>query len=705
MADDKEKKGGKGYSVDEILAEYGSGKYPKPKVVEFPERQTPQEPPAPAGGPDDGELPQPLVREVKKPAPKEDKPIPEIVPENMGRAIGAQLHTLLRKADHYADHMYDQAEPDEETRRAEKYTPGVDQEELPDENGNTRPRKPRLRVVKPRELPPDVPPAKLAAQYQKGLKGQNLRVRLAVLLSIGAVVCSLELPFVPWAALAGTAEGFGLTVYQLRSLILTDLLLLTGLACWEVLFQGAKQLFTLRPRGETVLLFAWVFTLLDGATAGRLEPRYSCLPYAAVTAFGLAFALWGTHAKRRGDRLGAKAASQARSPYVVAWNDALWSSRPAYTKASGTAAGFGSRLQMEDGGHLAYRIAAPLLLLGCLLCALMASVGQGVPGRFLWAASACFTAAGSWSALLAFGLPYRKLAERLNKMGAALSGWWGISHCTPGGVIVSDLDLFPTGSITVTQIKVFGNMAQEKVVAYTATMLRLMDCGLTRPFHDLLRTQGALYREVSGLEWHEGGASGVIRGREVLVGTAAYMHLMKVRLPAGYNVKHAVYCAIDGQLAGMFLLEYTLSEYVNPSLSALMRSGISPILATRDPNLIPAFLGQRFKLPVDKMEFPPVGRRLELSAPGADEDGELVALLSREGLSVYCDAVVGGRRLRQATYWGLAFALGGSVIGLFLTFYLTSIGAFASLTVGNFLVFMAAWLVPELLIANWVNQF
>ena len=209
--------------MDEILAEYGSGKYPRPKVVEFPEDRRVQTPPQPE--PDDGELPQPLVREVKKPAPKEDKPIPEIVPENMGRAIGAQLHTLLRKADHYADHMYDQAEPDEETRRAEKYTPGVDQEELPDENGNTRLRKPRLRVVKPQDLPPDVLPAKLAAQYPKGLKGQNLRVRLAVLLSIGAVVCSLELPFVPWGSLAGTAEGFGLTVYQLRSLILTGPLL------------------------------------------------------------------------------------------------------------------------------------------------------------------------------------------------------------------------------------------------------------------------------------------------------------------------------------------------------------------------------------------------------------------------------------------------------------------------------------------------
>lgn len=45
------------------------------------------------------------------------------------------------------------------------------------------------------------------------------------------------------------------------------------------------------------------------------------------------------------------------------------------------------------------------------------------------------------------------------------------------------------------------------------------------------------------------------------------------------------------------------------------------------------------------------------------------------------------------------------MIGLCLTFYLTSIAAFGSLTVANFLVFMGAWLVPQVLIANWVNQF
>ena len=100
-----------------------------------------------------------------------------------------------------------------------------------------------------------------------------------------------------------------------------------------------------------------------------------------------------------------------------------------------------------------------------------------------------------------------------------------------------------------------------------------------------------------------------------------------------------------------------------------------------------------------------MNRRLELSGREQEEDGEPVALLSREGLGVYCDALVGGRRLRQAVRWGLTFALASSVIGLCLTFYLTSMGAYASLTVTNFLIFMAAWLVPELLIANWVNQY
>lgn len=75
---------------------------------------------------------------------------------------------------------------------------------------------------------------------------------------------------------------------------------------------------------------------------------------------------------------------------------------------------------------------------------------------------------------------------------------------------MTDGDLFPTGAVRVSGVRVFGEFPNEKVVAYTATLLRVLDCGLTRPFHDLLRSQGAFYREASAIRFHEGGVTGAI---------------------------------------------------------------------------------------------------------------------------------------------------------------------------------------------------
>ncbi len=662
------------FSVDEILAEYSS----KSKVIEFPQGEDDL--------PDD-----PMPRPARKP-----KPVDEIAPETPLHGLAARVATWRRRADHYADHMYDQAEPDEETLLAEKYIPGVDKEE-PSEAEPVR-----RRIRRPAKVPPDTPAADLAVRYQRGLKGRGRRVGFAVFLSLLSIVLSLDLSNgLPFQLPFPLPDD----LFQLQCWVLAGVLLIVGALCYDILWLGIKNLAYLRPGAETLMTFAWAFTMADALTAGLLEERMNCLPCVAVTALGLSLHLWGYQAHRKADRLTAKAAAQARTPYVVTLDENKWSGRPAYTKWSGSSVGFGSQMQLPDAGQRTYRIAGPLLLLACLLCSVMASVGQSVPGRFLWAASSIFTAASPWSALLAYGLPYKKLAARLNRVGAALAGWMGASRSRQGGIIMTDVDLFPPGSVKVAQIKVFGGVATEKAVAYTATLLRVLNCGLTRPFHDLLRTQGAFYREVSGVRPHEGGISGIIRNQEVLVGTASFMHLMKVPMPQGLNVKNAVFCSISGQLAGMFLLEYKMSTEVNPALSSLMRADVNPILATRDFNLIPALLGQKFRLPVDKMEFPPVERRLELSKADQEHDEIPIALLCREGLTAYSDAVVGARRLRSAARLSLLFTVLSAVIGVALTFYLTAVGGYTSLTPMVFLVFMALWLVPELFIANWVNQF
>lgn len=713
MSDQKERSNKTEYSVDDILAEYGSGKYSKPKVVDFPEPDKSSVSREPESAPDRpaSQKPKPSRPVQQSRAAQPERPVPleepedeetgeddgivEIEPVSVFHALAARLHTLRRRADHYADHMYDQDEPDEETRKAERYIPGVDREELPEE-GSRRPARKHL----PTRAVPDTAPSDLAARYARGLKGKRVRVILSMLLAFVCALVSIDLP----AAFDWSGQAGAMPLERLRLWIILGAFLLTAVLCGEIVVRGFVKLATLRLGAETLLAFAVLATLADG-TALALTGWRDGLPCCAVTAFSLAFALWGDYAHQRGDRLSARAAAQVKEPYVVTLDEEAWSGRPAYAKWSGTQAGFGSQLQMEDGVQRAYLVAAPLLLLACLVCSALAAVTQKDGKVFLWAASATFTAASSWSALLVYGLPYHKLARRLFNVGAALAGWPGVSRCREGGIVMTDTDLFPTGAVRVSGVRVFGDFSNEKVVAYTASLLRVLDCGLTRPFHDLLRSQGAFYREVSGVRYHEGGVTGIIRNQEVVVGTAAFMHLVDVDLPQGLNVKHAIFCAINGELAGIFALNYAMSSAVNPCLSALMGNGASPILATRDPNLIPALLGQKFKLPVDKMEFPPVDRRLELSGQERDHDETPVALLSREGLGPYCDAVVGGRRLRTVARLGAAFTLAGSVLGVALTFYLTFVGAVSSLTPVNFLVFMALWLVPAWLLNNWVNQY
>ena len=683
MAEQKDRTNQTEYSVDEILAEYGTGRYAPSKVTEFPE---PEQEPVPQPGPD------PVVFPTREKDPDEE--MAEIRPVSLFHGLAARMHTFLRRADHYADHMYDQAEPDEATLKAERYIPGVDREEIPAQPQRVR------RLRRPRVPKPDTPPAELAKRYTKGLKSKRIRGTFALLFSVLCMLVSLDLSFFDWAGASPLPVPLG----DLRLMILLELLAGVGGLCFELIGRGVATLFRLRPGAETLLAAAFLFTAADGAALLLTHSREG-LPCCAVISFGLTFSLWGDLNHRRGDRLSARAAAQTQNPFAVTLDEGKWSGRAAYAKASGVQTGFGSQLQEDDGVQRAYRVAAPLLLTVCLVCSAFVGTARNSWQDFLWAASSMLTACCGWSALRAYAIPYRKLADRLFQIGAALAGWPGVVRCRTGGILMTDNDLFPTGAVQITNVRLYGDVSDEKAVAYTASLLRALDCGLTRPFHDLLRSHGAFYREVSGFRCHEGGVTGIIRNHEVFVGTASFMHLMDVPLPQGLNVKHAVFCAINGELAALFSLKYAMSQSVRPCLTALMDENVSPVLATRDPNLIPALLGQKFKLPVDKMEFPPVDRRLELSAAEQDHDETPVALLSREGLAPYCDAVVGGIRLRAATRWGIILNLAGSMIGAALTFYLTYVGAVASLTAANFLLFMALWLVPHWLVANWVNQY
>ncbi len=703
------------FTLEEILAEFGSGPKPSGPDLPWPEAKRRPPPPenvvpfptpapeAPGGEDPDGPeedaeeeeaLPPPLRPKTGQP-PASDKVLE--FPEDDTPPLQAGIEHLKRKADAYAEQMFEQegVEVSDETLRFERLIPGVDEEEPP-AGRFFRERKPRRETAPP----PDLPPAELAGRYGRGLGLLRLRAVLVLLLCLPMLWLTLAplLPFPLPAALAASVPLQGL----LSAILLAAAMLLGA----DGLILGLARLFTLRPGADTLTAFSCLFALADALTMGRLTPERQGLPYCVAAGLSLFFTLWGTYSKRQGLRMACRTAAAASEPYLVTLDEKAWNGRSAYAKWSGSPIGFGSQIQEDDGAQRIFRVAAPLLLLSCLLFSLIASVGRGAPVRLVWCLSATTASAACLSGMLLFGRPFRVLSRRLSSSGAALGGWPGVAR-QGSAILLTDADLFPPGSVSLNGIKIFGDYPVEKVVAVTATLIRDAGSGLDKIFHDLLRSQGAVYRRTTGgIERHEGGGlTAVIRNEQIAVGSAAFMSLLEVSLPQGLNVRNAVFCAIDGELAGIFALNYVLHPVISPSLTSLIGGKVSPVLATRDFNLIPAMLRQKFKLPVEKMDFPTVERRVELSDPDAPHDPVITAVLCREGLAPFAEAVVGARRLRWAVTAAALLAVLGSVIGVLLAFYLTAQGAWDSLTAANLTFFLTRWRVPTYLISGWANRY
>lgn len=718
---------GGGFTLDEILNEYGVATPPEQDEREqeapstdppaqdqdaAPDLPWPEAPRRPRRR--DNVVAFPGVRQDEQgqeegPAPPEDRDGPSAQEppkaeeqEDGGKVISfpeeespltSLLKDLKERADGYADRMFEESEQmdQEEIRRLEELIPGTDQEE--DVRYVRRPR----RQEPP---PPDLPASELARTYGKGLKGLRMRKTLVLLLT----VLSLALLLVPALHLQWNPP---LDDYRLQVLASAGLLGLGMLLGIDVLLQGLLRAVRMRLGMDLLTLLACCFTLADALTLALNQDREGQLPYCGVCLAALLLTMHGEYHKRCALRLSCRTAAASAEPYLVTLDEGKWNGRDTYAKWSGTPAGFGSQIQMDDGAQRIYRVVCPLLALACVLFSLLASVGLDKGENLLWCLSAAFTSASALGGALAYGRPFHKIARRLAQSGAALAGWPGMADSRRGDrVLITDGDLFPPGFVELNGVKVFGDFPTERVVAYTATLIRDSGSGLEKLFHDLLRAQGAIFRKAERLTCYEGGGlSALIRGDQVLVGSAAFMNLMEVELPQGLNVKNAVFCAIDGELAGIFALSYSLPDTVFPALSALLHEKVAPVLATRDFNVIPAMLQQRFRLAADRMDFPPIQRRRELSDPEQDHAAKLTAVLCREGLAPFAEAVVGARRLRRCARIGAVVCCTGSALGILLSYYLTSVDAYSSLSPLNLLVYLVMWLLPVWFLTDWAPRY
>ena len=518
-----------------------------------------------------------------------------------------------------------------------------------------------------------------------------MRRRFLFLLCLAAValtaLCQLQTPL----------GAFVFTV-ELTAQILLGMLLVGVLLAYDVLVGGVYQLLRLRPDLSTMLAVSSVVFAVDGF----VHMDQGRMPYVAVLLIGLFFALWGRVLENRAWRRSLKAAlSMDEKPLAAVMSRRAWGSRDCIFRSQGDREQFVADLTAPSLAEKVMGVYAPAVLcLSLVLSFLMTYLRQR---DFLMSWSVMLAGALPVAGFLTFWRPMAILAGRLLHAGAALCGWRGARELSGSCcVAVQDQDLFSGPNVTMNGMKVFGEFNVSQVVGYTYAIIAESGCGLEPAFHDVFVNQNGRSYVLDRFQRYEGGGLGAeIQGDVVLVGTIGFMQLMGIRMPEGTNVRQAVYCAVNGELAAVFAIHYNPSAAVRSGLQTVLHSRrLSLLLATRDFILSPAMIRHKYKIPGDALEYPSVEERVRLSGPYAAAGGHQVALLARDSFLSLAEAVTGGRGLCSSVYAGLAVNLLGGLLGLVIAGILAWLGAFTAASAFNLMLFVLLWTLPALLLTS-----
>ena len=136
----------------------------------------------------------------------------------------------------------------------------------------------------------------------------------------------------------------------------------------------------------------------------------------------------------------------------------------------------------------------------------------------------------------------------------------------------------------------------------------------------------------------------------------------------------------------------------------MRRAGLRPVLAVRSGNVTPGLLKRKFGVDCKPL-YPNVSARLALSDVMEQQGDAPNAVIYREGLMPLAEAAIGSRRLRSVVRTGTWLCYAGAVVGLLLTYYLTSVGSYGTLSPLYMLAFLALWLLPTLLLSGLAKRF
>ena len=547
---------------------------------------------------------------------------------------------------------------------------------------------------------PEPEPGKAAKRCAAQMNHLRSRGRIAALLSL--VMIYLTYAAGSSLPLTGALKSEPRALAMLL-VILEISVIMAGL---DIFTEGILSLFRGRPDAMTLVSASCLFSVVDGMILGFTGQSSMGLPFCAVSAVSMTFAVWGAFCGRSGLRTGFRVLTSSKNLYTVTGEKGITSGEVALLKSRRGIQGFVRRSEERDFGAAVFGVLTPILLVMALVLSVLASIAHGAPGSFFHCLSMLTAASAAFSATICYAVPFAVAARCMARSGAAVAGWTGIRDIgSSRHVVITDGDMFPKGTAEVGGIRILEGAFIDKVISCTGSVIAASGSGLAAPFADLIRRNGYTLSRVENFEPHDGGGmTAMVNGESVCVGNTGFMNLIGIRVPKKISTRYSIYTAINGSLVGIFNMEYHATSSVQEALVTLLHSPLEPIFAIRDFNITPMMIKAKFHMPTDSFKFPAYSERYRISGAEPGENSRVAAAIAREGMGPLVETAERGRRLYNGIRIGTMIAAIGCVFGMLLMFLMCWTKSYDSATAGNVITFMLLWLLPTVVIVWGVQR-
>lgn len=256
--------------------------------------------------------------------------------------------------------------------------------------------------------------------------------------------------------------------------------------------------------------------------------------------------------------------------------------------------------------------AALLTSLGVFLLSFLLNSQNAAIAVSVAAASFCICA--PFSGVLCAALPMWRFNRQAARENAWVSGFGAADEFEDVDTVVVDAnELFPAGSIVLHGIKTLGMDKIDDHILDAASIVCYAKSTLAPIFLQVIENRTALLRPVDNVVIEDGmGLAGWVNGRRVLVGNRDLLQNHGIDVPSReYENRYLkdnrdiVYLATSGEISAMFIISYSADPKIETALIRLLRTDLSMLVRSTDPNITARKLAGIFTFPVNMIRLIP----------------------------------------------------------------------------------------------------